>query len=63
MKRKSLSVCKKKQVAVMHDSMQDLRQQKIDYRECQQEWRLLAEKREKENQYLRVEIECGKRKY
>ena len=46
----------------MHDSVQDLRQQKNDYRECQQEWRLLAEKREKGNQNLRVEIERTKKK-
>ena len=51
----------KEQVAVMHDSMQDLRQQKNDYRERQQEWRLLAEKREKENQNLRVELEKSKK--
>ena len=47
----------KEQVVVMHDSMEDLRQQKNDYRERQQEWWLLAEKCEKENQKLRVEIE------
>ena len=47
----------KEQVVVMHDSMQDLRQQKNDYRKRQQEWRSLAEKCEKENQNLRVEIE------
>ena len=67
-----LARLQKEQVAVMHDSMQDLRQQKIDCKERQQEWRLLAEKREKENQYLRVELErakkmdcgkSGKRKY
>ena len=51
----------KEQVAVMHDSMQDLRQQKNDYREHQQKWRLLAEKCEKENQKLLVEIERTKR--
>ena len=42
----------KEQVVVMHDSMQDLRQQKNDYRERQQEWRLLAEKCEKESKPL-----------
>ena len=51
----------KEQVAVMHDSMQDLRQQKNDYRERQQEWRLLAEKHEKENQYLQIELEKSKK--
>ena len=53
----------KEQVAVMHDSMQDLRQQKNDYRERQQEWRLLAEKREKENQNLRVELEKEQKRW
>ena len=47
----------KEQVAVMHDSMQDLRQQKNDYRERQQEWRQLVEKREKENECFRIELE------
>ena len=58
-----LTCLQKEQVAVMHDSMQDLRQQKIDCKEHQQEWRLLAEKREKENQYLRVELEKGQKRW
>ena len=35
--------------SVMRDSIHDLRQQKDDYRECQDEWRRLAEERKEEN--------------
>ena len=58
-----LARLQKEQVAVMHDSMQDLRQQENDCKERQQEWRLLAEKREKENQYLRIELEKEQKRW